>query len=291
MTTRRTFLGAAAGFVLHGSPRPPALQTHPVPMGDTSMHADLILFNGRITTLDRQKPEAGASPSGTAASSPSATSGTSWRSPGPTTQRDRPQGPPRHPGPDRQPHAHHPRRPQLQHGAALGRRALAGRCHARCSRSRSTARPPPQWVRVVGGFTEHQFAEKRLPTLDEINAVAPDTPVFILHLYDRALLNGAALRAVGYTKDTPNPPGGEIERDAQRQSDGPAARQAQCHHPLRDPGQGPEAAARVPEELDAPLHARAQPARRHRRHRRRRRLPELSGRLPDHRGAAPAKAS
>jgi predicted amidohydrolase YtcJ len=74
--------------------------------------------------------------------------------------------------------------------------------------------PPPQWVRVVGGFTEHQFAEKRLPTIDELNAAAPETPVFILHLYDRALLNGAALRAVGYTKDTPNPPGGEITRDA-----------------------------------------------------------------------------
>jgi predicted amidohydrolase YtcJ len=74
--------------------------------------------------------------------------------------------------------------------------------------------PPPQWVRVVGGFTRHQFAEKRLPTLDEINVAAPDTPVFILHLYDRALLNRAALRAVGYTRDTPNPPGGEIQRDA-----------------------------------------------------------------------------
>jgi predicted amidohydrolase YtcJ len=74
--------------------------------------------------------------------------------------------------------------------------------------------PPPQWVRVVGGFTEHQFAEKRLPTIDEINAAAPETPVFILHLYDRALLNAAALRAVGYTKDTANPPGGEIVRDA-----------------------------------------------------------------------------
>lgn len=73
--------------------------------------------------------------------------------------------------------------------------------------------PPPQWVRVVGGFTEHQFAEKRLPTLEEINAAAPDTPVFILHLYDRALLNAAALRAVGYTKDTPDPVGGEIVRD------------------------------------------------------------------------------
>ena len=32
--------------------------------------------------------------------------------------------------------------------------------------------PAPQWVRVVGGFTEHQFAEKRLPTLEELNAAA-----------------------------------------------------------------------------------------------------------------------
>jgi len=74
--------------------------------------------------------------------------------------------------------------------------------------------PPPQWVRVVGGFTEHQFVEKRLPTIDELNAIAPDTPVFLLHLYDRAILNAAALRAVGYTKSTPALPGGEIVRDA-----------------------------------------------------------------------------
>jgi len=74
--------------------------------------------------------------------------------------------------------------------------------------------PPPQWVRVVGGFTAHQFQEKRLPTIEELNAAAPDTPVFLLHLYDRALLNAAALRAVGYTKDTPEPPAGEIVRDA-----------------------------------------------------------------------------
>ncbi len=74
--------------------------------------------------------------------------------------------------------------------------------------------PPPQWVRVVGGFTAHQFVEKRLPSIEELNAAAPDTPVFLLHLYDRAFLNGAALRAVGYTKDTPEPPAGEIVRDA-----------------------------------------------------------------------------
>ncbi len=73
--------------------------------------------------------------------------------------------------------------------------------------------PSPQWVRVVGGWSELQFAERRMPTLDEINAVSPDTPVFILHLYDRALVNRAALRVLGYTRETPNPPAGEIQRD------------------------------------------------------------------------------
>src|SRR5689334_7771598 len=64
--------------------------------------------------------------------------------------------------------------------------------------------PPPQWVRVIGGWTEFQFAERRMPTLEEVNAVSADTPVFVLHLYDRALLNRAAVRAVGYTRDTPD---------------------------------------------------------------------------------------
>ncbi len=73
--------------------------------------------------------------------------------------------------------------------------------------------PAPQWVRVIGGWTEFQFAERRMPTLDEINAVAPETPVFVMHLYDRALLNAAALRAVGYDKNSPNFPAGEVQRD------------------------------------------------------------------------------
>ncbi|MGH8509706.1 MAG: amidohydrolase [Gammaproteobacteria bacterium] len=73
--------------------------------------------------------------------------------------------------------------------------------------------PAPQWVRVVGGWSEFQFSERRMPTLEEINAAAPDTPVFILHLYDRALLNAAALRAVGIIQNTPDPPGGVIRRD------------------------------------------------------------------------------
>src|SRR5437016_10481017 len=74
--------------------------------------------------------------------------------------------------------------------------------------------PAPQWVRVVGGWTEFQFAERRMPTLDEINEAAPDTPVFVLHLYDRALLNGAARRAAGYGKDSPEFLAGEVRRDS-----------------------------------------------------------------------------
>lgn len=73
--------------------------------------------------------------------------------------------------------------------------------------------PAPQWVRVVGGWSEFQFKEKRMPTLEEINSVSKDTPVFILHLYDRALLNKAALRAIGYDKNTKEMPGTSIQRD------------------------------------------------------------------------------
>ncbi len=36
-----------------------------------------------------------------------------------------------------------------------------------------------------------------MPTLEELNEAAPDTPVFVLHLYDRALLNRAALESRG----------------------------------------------------------------------------------------------
>ncbi len=73
--------------------------------------------------------------------------------------------------------------------------------------------PAPQWVRVIGGWSEFQFAERRMPTLDEINAVSQDVPVFILNLYNRAFLNRAALRALGFDRNSVDPPGSVIERD------------------------------------------------------------------------------
>ncbi|MGP3690654.1 amidohydrolase [Streptomyces sp. IBSNAI002] len=72
--------------------------------------------------------------------------------------------------------------------------------------------PRGQWVRVVGGWSAEQFAEQRLPTVAELNAAAPDTPVFVLHLYQSAVLNRAALKAAGFTRDTPEPRGGQIVR-------------------------------------------------------------------------------
>ncbi|GGQ53642.1 amidohydrolase [Kitasatospora griseola] len=79
-------------------------------------------------------------------------------------------------------------------------------------REQAERTPAGQWVRVVGGWSADQFVERRLPTLAELNAAAPDTPVFVLHLYQSALLNKAALRAAGFTRDTPDPAGGQIVR-------------------------------------------------------------------------------
>nr|BFE77572.1 hypothetical protein GCM10020093_001730 [Planobispora longispora] len=74
-------------------------------------------------------------------------------------------------------------------------------------REQAARTPKGQWIRVVGGWTAEQFAEKRMPTAAELNAAAPDTPVFVLHLYQSAVLNRAAVHAAGFTRDTPDPKG------------------------------------------------------------------------------------
>lgn len=73
--------------------------------------------------------------------------------------------------------------------------------------------PEGQWVRVVGGWSEYQFDEKRLPTLAEINEATGTTPAFILHLYGQAFLNKAGIEKLGITGETPNPTGGLIQKD------------------------------------------------------------------------------
>ena len=80
-------------------------------------------------------------------------------------------------------------------------------------REQAARTPEGQWVRVVGGWCKDQFAEQRLPTISELNAAAPDTPVMVTHLYQCVLLNRAAVAAAGLTRESPEVPGGQIVRD------------------------------------------------------------------------------
>ncbi|MDY0746386.1 amidohydrolase [Paucibacter sp. R3-3] len=174
---------------------------------------ELILHGGRITTLDRARPVASAVAISAGRFTQVGSDAEVLALAGPSTRRIDLQG--RTVLPGLIDNHMHIIRGGLNYNMELRWDGVKSLADAMSMLRRQVAvTPAPQWVRVVGGFSEQQFTEKRLPTLDEINAVAPDTPVFILHLYDRALLNAAALRAVGYTRDTPEPPGGQIQRDA-----------------------------------------------------------------------------
>ncbi|WP_144956305.1 amidohydrolase [Pseudomonas oryzihabitans] len=182
-------------------------------------HADLILHNGKLHTVDPERPEATAVAirDGVFIAVGSDSDVMAYR--GPATQVVDLRGRRAIPGLN---DSHlHLIRGGLNYNLELRWEGVPSLADAlRMLKDQAERTPAPQWVRVVGGWNEFQFAERRLPTLDELNQAAPDTPVFILHLYDRALLNRAALRVVGYTRDTPNPPGGEIQRDARGEPTG-----------------------------------------------------------------------
>jgi predicted amidohydrolase YtcJ len=74
-------------------------------------------------------------------------------------------------------------------------------------------KPPGSWIVVGGGWVPTQFAERRFPTRADLDALAPNHPVYIQYLRQGALLNSAALAAVGITPRTPDPAGGKFERN------------------------------------------------------------------------------
>ena len=75
--------------------------------------------------------------------------------------------------------------------------------------------PKGEWIKG-GDWDETKWSPPKLPTKELIDPVTPDNPAF-LGRYDghSALANSAALRLAGITSQTPEPPGGEIVRDAQ----------------------------------------------------------------------------
>ena len=81
----------------------------------------------------------------------------------------------------------------------------------RMIREQAKRTPKGQWVRVIGGWSPHQFEERRMPTVTELNAAAPDTPVFVLFLYSQGLMNRAGVEALGLGPDSAPPEGGRFE--------------------------------------------------------------------------------
>ena len=69
------------------------------------------------------------------------------------------------------------------------------------------------WIVVGGGWVPTQFAERRFPTRADLDALAPNHPVYIQYLREGALLNTAALTAIGISSGTPDPAGGKFERN------------------------------------------------------------------------------
>jgi len=72
---------------------------------------------------------------------------------------------------------------------------------------------PGRWIQN-GDWDHQQFIPVELPRKDWIDAVTPDNPVCVNRFDGHMILaNSLALKLAGVTKDTPVPPGGEIEKD------------------------------------------------------------------------------
>jgi predicted amidohydrolase YtcJ len=69
------------------------------------------------------------------------------------------------------------------------------------------------WVRGAG-WDQHLWPEARFPTRHELDAVAPEYPVVLIHTSGHCLwVNSAALRAAGIDANTHAPEGGAIDRE------------------------------------------------------------------------------
>ena len=73
--------------------------------------------------------------------------------------------------------------------------------------------PPGEWL-IGTDYNEFYLAEKRCPTRWDTDEVAPHHPVVLAHRSLHAcVLNSLALSLAGITTETPEPPGGLIDRD------------------------------------------------------------------------------
>ena len=78
---------------------------------------------------------------------------------------------------------------------------------------RSMKLTPGEWIRGAN-FNDSKLREKRHITREELDGVSPENPVFIVaDTGHQAIVNSVAFKVAGIDEGTPNPPGGEIEKD------------------------------------------------------------------------------
>lgn len=78
----------------------------------------------------------------------------------------------------------------------------------------AATQPPGRWIRAWG-FNAGKVAEGRNPTRAELDDVAPSNPLLLVDLsFHAGYVNSTALRDLGIGRDTPDPPHGQIVRDA-----------------------------------------------------------------------------
>ncbi|KZD25925.1 amidohydrolase [Tardiphaga robiniae] len=71
---------------------------------------------------------------------------------------------------------------------------------------------PGEWINGRG-YDHYELAEKRHPTAEELDQVAPNNPVYLKRTCGHvAVINTQAMRAAGIGHNTPQPDGGMIER-------------------------------------------------------------------------------
>lgn len=79
---------------------------------------------------------------------------------------------------------------------------------------RAKSSQPGEWIRGRG-WDHTLWSVRKLPTRQDLDAVTGDHPAFFTRVDGHiAVANSAALRAAGITRNTPNPPGGQIDRDS-----------------------------------------------------------------------------
>lgn len=75
--------------------------------------------------------------------------------------------------------------------------------------------PPGEWIQGRG-WDHTEWSGAQLPTRQDIDPVTGDHPAVFVRVDGHiAVVNSAALKAAGITKNTPDPAGGKIDRDAQ----------------------------------------------------------------------------